>query len=97
MAKNQVFHKILLKNPNFQYFSEISENSIKKLEKFEKKNFLTPKMVKNGKNWIFLKKSLKNDLCPNLAIFYLGKIFKLWFFLEKNQKKGLKLLKNLKK
>ena len=48
MAKNQVFHKILLKNPNFQYFSEISKNSIKKLEKFEKKKCLDPK---NGQKW----------------------------------------------
>ena len=96
LAKNQVFSRILFKKPNFfNFFQKLQLISLKNLKKIEIEKVLTQK---NGQKWqnlsVFLRKTLKNYLLPNLAILYLLKFLDLCYFLY--NKKCLKLVKNKK-
>ena len=89
LAKNQVFSRILFKKPNFfNFFQKLQLISLKNLKKIEIEKVLTQK---NGQKWqnlsVFLRKTLKNYLLPNLAILYLPKFIDLCFFKKKTIRK----------
>ena len=100
MAKNgqksSFFKNFTKKNQFFNFFQKFKKISLKNEKKLKKKFF----WPKNGQKWpnfgFFSKKNPKNDICPNFAIFYLGKIFKLLFLVKKTPKKDPKLFKNQK-
>ena len=89
LAKNQVFSRILFKKPNFfNFFQKLQLISLKNLKKIEIEKVLTQK---NGQKWqnlsVFLRKTLKNYLLPNLAILYLPKFIDLCFLKKRTIKK----------